>query len=88
VRLVAFVERGCVDGIEHALDRRDVVRAWLDVSKMSRLSWAPAGVSRWDSRGSGSWPVRRGCAGAIEDAANQPDGVRAWLDGAKMSGLS
>src|SRR5262249_9550198 len=30
-----------VDGYENAPDRRDVIRMWLDVSKMSRLGWAP-----------------------------------------------
>ena len=37
--------RDCVDGSEDAPDSRDVIRTWLDVLKMSRLSWAPAETS-------------------------------------------
>jgi hypothetical protein len=35
----AGTDAGCVDVIEDAAGRRDVITAWLDVSKMSRLSW-------------------------------------------------
>jgi hypothetical protein len=45
--VVVSVDRAtrCVDGYDNDRDRRDVIRTWLDVSKMSPLSWAPAETS-------------------------------------------
>jgi len=34
---LGLVDAGCADAIEDAARERDVIRAWLDVSKMSRL---------------------------------------------------